>query len=405
MKRSTLLVTIAAGVAAVAAMAWAFAPRPLEVEVAAVTQGVFEATIDEDAKTRLRDRYLVSAPLAGLLRRVTLREGDAVAADAVVALLTPLMPAMVDDRTLREQQIQVEVADARVDQAGARIERAKVTLAQANDALQRSQQLSGQGFVSPAKLETDRLAVAAAQKELEAAQQDRHVAGHQVDEARAALAAVRSPTRTGGRVFELRAPVAGRVLRLQQTSEGVVALGTPVMEVGDTRKLEVVAELLTTDALRATPGRRVIIERWGGPGVLEGRVRLVEPAAFTKVSALGVEEQRVRVLIDIETPPETWAALGDAYRVGVRIVTVSVPDAIKVPTSAVFPRARSDGGKDGEMAVFVIDDGRARHVNVTLGARNGQEAWIREGLAPGATVIVYPPTVLKDGARVKSRRV
>ena len=166
-----------------------------------------------------------------------------------------------------------------------------------------------------------------------------------------------------------------------------------------------VAELLTTDALRATPGRRVVIERWGGPGVLEGRVRLVEPAAFTKVSALGVEEQRVRVLIDIESPPETWAALGDAYRVGVRIVTVSVPDAVKVPTSAVFPRARSDGGKDGEMAVFVIDDGRARQVNVTLGARNGQEAWIREGLAPGATVIVYPPTVLKDGARVKARRV
>jgi len=285
MKMKTVLLAGLGAVAALALLAWAFAPRPTEVETASVTRGRFETTIDEDARTRLRDRYVVSAPLSGLLTRVGLREGDAVEADQVVATLTPTLAPMLDDRTLREQQVRIEVTDAQVDRIDARIERAKVALLQAQNDVRRSEQLAGDGFVSPTKLETDRLAALAAQKELDAARQERHVAGHEVEQARAALLAIRQNGRPGLRAFELRAPTGGRVLRVMQTSESAVALGTPLVELGDTHSLEVVAELLTTDALQARPGSVVKVERWGGPGILQGRVRLVEPGAFTKVSA------------------------------------------------------------------------------------------------------------------------
>lgn len=391
--------------AAVALLAWAFAPRPVEVEVATVTQGHFETTVDEDGKTRLRERYVVSAPLAGLLTRITLREGDAVDAGAVVATLTPVLPPMLDERTLREQQVRLEITEAQVQRVNARVEGAKVALLQARNEVQRSEQLARQGFVSPTKLETDRLAALAAQKDLDAANEEFHVAGHEVEQARAALAAVRGSGRSGSRRFTLRAPTAGRVLRVVQTSETAVALGTPLVELGDTRGLEVVAELLTTDALQAKPGSRVLIERWGGDCALQGRVRLVEPAAFTKVSALGVEEQRVKVLIDITSPPDQWRALGDGFRVSVRLVTREVDNAIKVPVSAVFPVPDREGAPRGGMAVFVLENGRARMTSVQVGARNGADAWVQQGLAPGASVIVYPGAAVKDGARVSARKV
>ena len=302
MKKSTWIIGGTATLALAALLGWAFAPRPLEVETAAVTEGPFETTIEEDGKTRLRDRYVVSAPLAALLPRITLREGDAVEAGALLATLTPVLPAMLDERTRREQQVRVEITQAQAQRAAARIEGAKVALAQARNEQQRTEQLAKQGFVAPTKLETDRLTVMAAQKELDVAVEDSHVAAHEVEQARAALLALTQPG--GGRGFALRAPVAGRVLKVVQPSEGVVALGAPILELGDTARLEVVAELLTADALRAQPGSLVRIERWGGDGVLQGRVRRVEPGAFTKVSALGVEEQRVRVLIDLTSPPE-----------------------------------------------------------------------------------------------------
>lgn len=397
MKKNTWIVVIVGGLASAALLAWAFAPRPLEVEVAQVSEGPFETHIEEDGKTRLRDRYVISAPLAGTIGRVTLREGDAVEAGALLATITPVLPAMLDERTRREQQLRVEIAQAQRQRVAARIEGAKVALAQARNEQQRSEQLAKQGFVAPTRLETERLAVQAAQRDLEGAVEEGHVAAHEVEQARAALLALTSPG--GGRGFALRAPVAGRVLKVVQASEGVVALGAPLLELGDTTRLEVVAELLTADALRAAPGSRVRIERWGGDGLLEGRVRRVEPAAFTKVSALGVEEQRVRVLIDLTSPPEQWRALGDGFRVGVRIVTRAMDKVSKVPVSAVFPLP------EGGFAVFVLDGGRARSTPVKLGARNGHEAWIESGVAAGATVIVYPPAATRDGLRIKQRKV
>lgn len=399
MKKKTWMMLAAGAAVGVALFAWAFAPRPLGVELAAASEGPFETAIEEDGKTRLRDRFVVAAPLAGTLARITLREGDAVEAGTPLASITPVLPAMLDERTRREQQLRVEITQAQTQRVAARIEGAKVGLAQARNEQQRSEQLARQGFVAPTKLESDRLSVLAAQKELEAAVEEGHVAGHEVEQARAALMAATRPGAGAGKGFAVRAPIAGRVLKVAQASEGPVALGAPLVELGDTARLEVVAELLTADALRAAPGSAVRIERWGGDGVLEGRVRLVEPAAFTKVSALGVEEQRVRVLIDLVSPAQRWASLGDGFRVGVRIVTRSLPKVLKVPVSAVFPRP------EGGNAVFVVEGGRARLVPVQLGARNGQEAWIESGLAAGAQVIVYPPPATRDGLRVAPRQV
>lgn len=399
MNKKRMLYIGAASAAIVAVLAWAFAPRPVEVEVSAASVGRFERTIDEDGRTRLRDRYVVSAPLAGHLSRITLREGDTLAADAPIATLTPALSPMLDERTVRELRARVDAAQAMVKRAGARIGLAQVSREQARNEVRRSEELAAQGYVSATKLETDRLALRAAQKEYEAAEEDRHVAEYDLAQARAALEAIRQPGTGAARAFVVRSPIAGTVLRVNQTSEAMVGLGAPLVEVGDTRRLEVLAELLTSDALQTPPGTSVRIERWGGEGVLEGRVRLVEPSAFTKVSALGVEEQRVNVLIDITSPAEQWQALGDGFHVSVSLVVQNVDRALRVPVSAVFPQPAEAG-----MAVFTIDGGRARLVPVEVGARNGVEAWIKSGLAAGTQVIVYPPSSVTEGVRVKARK-
>jgi HlyD family secretion protein len=397
MKTSTALAVSGIALAALAAVAWAFAPRPLEVETAQVAEGPFEASVDEDARTRLRDRYVVSAPLAGRLDRIELREGDAVAAGAVVATLTPALSPLLDERSLRELRARVDAAQAGVERAAARVEGAKVAVLQARNDARRSEELARQGFVAPTKLESDRLALLAAQKDQDAALAERHVATHEVAQARAALGAVQ---RGGGPAFAVRAPVAGRVLRVVQASEASVALGQPLLELGDTAHMEVVAELLTTEAVKLKPGQAVHIERWGGAGELQGRVRLVEPGAFTKVSALGVEEQRVRALIDLASPAEQWRSLGDGYRVGVRIVVQAEPRALQVPLAAVFPRSDAAG-----VAVFAVDGPRARLQPIEVAARSATHAWVRSGLAVGTRVVIYPPATLMDGARVRTRQL
>lgn len=408
MSRRSWIAAIAAAVLLGLALLWAFMPQPVAVEVAAVTQGRFETTIDEDGKTRLADRYVVAAALAGRLARIGLREGDPVEAGMTVATLTPVLPALQDERARRELRARVEAAEDNVARAAARVQRVQVALAQARTEQRRSEELAQQGFIAPTKLDADRLATEAAQRELDTAAAEQRIAGHDLEQARAALGAVQPGAAV--RPFEVRSPIGGRVMRVLQQSETVVALGTPLIELGDTQRLEIVAELLTADALAAAPGRHVRIEGWGGPAALEGRVRAVEPAAFTKVSALGVEEQRVRVLIDFTSPRVQWQALGDGFRVGVRIVTVAQEEALQVPVSAVFPLPADGAGSGPDTtaespthAVFVIEGGRARQVPVRLGGRNGSAAWIRSGLALGTSVIVYPPATVHDGVRVRVR--
>lgn len=396
--KNTTKITLALGaVLAAALVAWAFAPRPLEVEAATAAVGPFETTLDEDARTRLAERYGVSAPLAARLARIALREGDAVKAGEVVAVLQPLPTPLLDERSRREQAARVQAAEAAVAQAGKRVEAARVAQQRAQDELRRSEQLAQQGFVADTRLQAERLAVQSAQKDLEAAVEGTHIARHERDLARVALGLAAGQGGSGR--IELRAPVSGQVLKVHAASEATVAPGAPLIDIGDTARLEIVAELLTADALQARPGSPVRVERWGGPGELQARVRRVEPAAFTKVSALGVEEQRVNVLIEITSPREQWAALGDAYRVGVRVVTRSEPKALKVPVGAVFPQAAPATGS----AVFVIDGAHARLRPVQLVARNGAEAWIGQGLQAGERVLVYPPPAVADGARVRVR--
>ncbi|MCM2252790.1 MAG: efflux RND transporter periplasmic adaptor subunit [Ramlibacter sp.] len=383
---------VAAAVAAAAALAWAFSPRPVEVEVATVTQGRFEQAIEEDGRTRLKERYTVSAPVAAQLARIALREGDCVTAGDTVATLTPVMPSMVDERSVREASARLKAAAAGVGRAAARVERARLSLQEARLEHSRSEKLAGDGFISPSRLDATRLALGGARRELDMAQAEREVA---VQEQAQAAAVLQPVTGAQGRPLRVRSPVSGVVLRVIQPSEATVPAGTALLDVGDPSRMEVISELLTTDAVLAQPGRRVVIERWGGPAI-EGRVSRVEPAAFTKTSALGIEEQRVKVLIDITAPPQAWQAMGDGFRVSVRIVTTSVEQALLVPVGALFPHEQG-------MAVYQLAGRRAKLQPVEVAARNGSEAWVRSQLAPGDAVVLYPPAALADGRRVRVR--
>lgn len=393
----TTWVWIALGAAAAAALVWAFSPRPVEVEIAKVQQGVFEQAIEEDGQTRLKNRYAISAPVAARLARTTLREGDSLAAGDIVAVLAPVMSSMVDERSARELAARLRAASAGMESATARLERARVALEEARLDLKRNQRLADDGFVSTARLDTARLGLAAAQRELEAASAEREVALHERSQAAAALAPTTATT-TGasGRLLVVRSPISGVVLKVPLQSEATITAGTVLLEAGDPAHMEVVAELLTTDAVQAQPGTRAVIERWGGPPV-EGKVRRIEPAAFTKISALGIEEQRVKVLIDIVDPPGTWRSLGDGFRVGVRVITTRVDQVLVIPVGALF--TQGDG-----FAVYRLDGNRAKLQPVELGGRNNTSAWVRNSLAAGQSVVVYPPSSVVDGKRVKIRK-
>jgi HlyD family secretion protein len=300
---------------------------------------------------------------------------------------------MVDARSRSEANARLRAAAAGVERAGARIAKARVALQEARLEQDRSEKLAADGFVSTSRLDAARLATVSAQRELDMAGAEREVAVHEQAQAAAALqpAAAGAP----GRPLNVRAPVSGVVLRVVQTSEATVPAGAALMDIGDPSHMEVLSELLTTDAVQAQPGRAVVIERWGGPPV-EGRVRRVEPAAFTKVSALGIEEQRVNVLIDVTSPPQAWRAMGDGFRVTARIITARADQATLVPVGALFPHG------DG-MGVYKLDGRRARLVPVKVVARNASEASVQDSLAVGDKVVIYPPAALADGKRVKVR--
>lgn len=387
---------IAIGLAlTITALVWAFRPQPVPVETAEVRRGLFAQTIDEDGKTRVRERYVVAAPVAGQLARVRVKAGDAVRAGAPVAVLSPPAPAMIDARTARELNERIAAANAARRQAQARVARAEAGLEQAQVDLARQKRLQGEGFVAAAALDQAELAVRVQTRESEAARFAHEQAAHELDLARAALlhAQEGAATRRAGTEWQIGAPVDGRVLRVLQESETVVGIGTPLLEIGDPTDLEVVVDVLSTERLRIADGARVEIDAGGGLR-LEGRVQRVEPAAFTKVSALGVEEQRVNVILDFAGPLDTIWTLGDAFRVEAHIVTYRAEDAVKVPVGALF--------REGEgWAVFVAQDGAAAKRAVRVARRNGAEAMVEDGLAAGERVIVYPSDALRDGSAIE----
>ncbi len=395
MKRAVIFSTT--GLLLVALLVWAFMPTPTEVEIATVTQGRFERSVREDGKTRVRDRYVVATPLTGRVARINLKQGDTVARDATVATLWPIAPALLDERARAEQTARIGAMQASVARTRANVERAGAALDQARAELKRSETLALQGFVSPNQNETGRLSVRLREKELESARQEEDAARHELDQSRIALKQFSQSTQDGQqRVYAIKAPVSGKVLKVLQQSEGVVMAGTPLLELGDPTQLEVVVDILTEDAAQIKPGTRVQLANWGGPDTLEGTVRLIEPAAFTKVSALGVEEQRVNAIVDITSPPEKWQTMSDGFKVDVRVLVQVVENAVKVPVSALFPVGARSG-------LFVLDAGHARLREIEVAARNGVDAWVKVALAQGTQVIVYPDTKLKDGDRVKGR--
>ena len=378
-------------------LVWAFKPKPLTVEVASVTQGRFERAVQEYGKTRVRQRYIVSAPLAGRVDRVLLNQGDSVKQGDTVALLRPMVPALLDERTLGEQAAHVSVMAASLARSVANVGRAKAAEDQAQAELKRSEALARQGFVSPSQNESGRLTLRLRLQETESARQEENAARHELEQAQAARRQfAQAPQGVLQPSFAVKAPVSGNVLKVLQQSEASVLAGTALLELGDPAKLEVVVDILTEDATEVKPGAAVQLLNWGHAQVLSGQVRWVEPAAFTKVSALGVEEQRVNLIINITAPAAQWRALGDGFKVDVRVLVEVAENAVMVPVSALFPIGSRSG-------VFVVEEGHAHLQEVNVQARNGTSAWVKAGLTVGSKVIIYPDSKLKDKAAVKLR--
>jgi HlyD family secretion protein len=381
--------------AAAALLYWAFRPAAVPVEVATVTRGSFRATVEEDGRTRIRNRYVVSSPLPGRLLRPELKAGDTVKANARLATLLPASSPMLDARSRQELEERLGAAEAAMQEAQARLDRANAQEAQARRDLERVQVLQQKGAATNQQLEREQLSLRVAERDRVAAELRRHVTEHERDQTRALLRRATEATPPGEQ-WEISSPVSGRVLGVMQESETVVVAGAPLIEIGDPGDLEIIADVLTTQAVEIKPGAAMVIERWGGPGVLEGRVRLVEPAAFTKVSALGVEEQRVWVVGDILSPREIWAGLGDNFRVDARFVVAEFADAVIVPEGALF--RRNEG-----WAAFVAHDGVARETAVHLLRRSGRLAAVGSGLQVGQRVVLFPPSTLTDGAAITER--
>ena len=359
-------------------------PRPLPVETARVTVGTLRATVNEEGKTRIKQRYVVSAPVTGQLQRIPFKAGAEVrAGETVVAVIEPVSPTLLDARTR-------VATEAKRDTAVANLEKARAGQRFAASDLRRFEKLHAEKMVSVQELETGQLREASAAKEQAAAES----ALRQV-EAEMAEFAGNAPTGTNTLLdpIQVKAPATGSVLHVFEENSRVVAAGTPLMEIGDPVDIEVVVEVLSRDGAAILPGTPVELEQWGGGEPLKAKVRLVEPAAFTKVSALGVEEQRVNVVADLLTPPDQRRSVGDNFRVEARIIVWESRNALKAPVGALFRKGE-------QWAAFVVADGRARLKIVKAGRSSGTETQVLEGLKEGEEVILYPGSRVRDGQRV-----
>ena len=386
------LIWIAVALVAVLLVWLALTPDAIAVEAATVGRGPLRVTVNEEGETRLRRRFVVSAPVPGRVLRIDSRPGDAVRAGATLAVIQPAAPMPLDARTRAAAEARVRAAQASIDRVRADRQRLTVELQQAEADAARAKALLDTGYGTREAFEQLQARVASLRESINAADSAARASEFELAEAKAAL--ISRGDATGGRATTVTAPIDGLVMKRLQESEAVVQAGTPLLEIGTLDDLEIVADLLSTDAVKVSPGAPVIIDRWGGEGTLEGRVQRVEPSGFMKISALGVEEQRVNVVIDFETPREARASLGDGYRVEVRIVVWEKADALTVPTSSLF--------RSGDQwAVFVIEGDVARRRTIRIGERNEQAAEVLEGLAAGDRVVAYPGESLAEGVTVR----
>jgi len=379
---------------------WLFWPRAVPVDFATAAPGPLQVSVSDEGETRVKDVFVVSAPVPGAMRRILLEAGDTVrAGDTVVAQIAPSDPSFLDRRSEAEARAAVRAAEAAQKLATASVNRARAELDFARAELERYRGLAASNTISANDLDAAERRARTSDAAMEEARAALRVRASELAQARARLmdpAFARRQRSADCDCVDVLSPVSGSVLRILKESEGVVASGTALVEVGDPAEMEIVADLLSTDAVRVQPGQRVVIEAWGGRDPLNARVRRVEPFGFTKVSALGIEEQRVNVVMDFTDPPERWERLGHGYRVEPRIILAEKADALKVPRAALF----RDGG---DWAVFVGDGGRAALRKVALGLENGLEAEVTQGLAAGDEVVLQPGDRVSDGTRVKPR--
>lgn len=375
----------------------AMRPQPVAVDTAIVSRGPLVVTIGDDGKTRIRERYVVSAPLHGRLVRIKFNPGDEVVAhETLLTNIEPTESSLLDPRSIAQAKSRVKAAEARQNRATPQLKSASVALNHAEAEMGRLQDLVNRNAGSQQALDFQRVIFQKAGHDYEAATFEIEIAKFELDVAKAALTRTGKNAAPGDWSFPVTSPISGRVLRVFQESSTIVAAGERILEIGDASDLEIEVDVLSTDAVRIKPGARVILEQWGGDEPLSGRVRLIEPSAFTKVSALGIEEQRVDVIIDFTDKPNVRPALGDGYRLEASIVVWESPDVLTVPTGALF---RSGD----EWAVFVVRGSRAQLATIELGHRNDDAAEVREGLQESDRVILYPGDRIEDGVALKAR--
>ena len=387
--RLTWTIRTGAVLAVVAATVWLLRPRPLLVEVAPVVSGPFEATVTAEGKTRVKDLFVVAAPVDGELERITLKNGDAASVSGVVAQIWPVAPRPLDVRSRAEAVAAVTSARAAVERADATQKEAEAAVEHADSTFRTTQQLASKNVVAPNDVDHAGHELEIRRQALQASRSALDVARAELVRAQAAAATSTSPS--GRTRTDVRSPVPGRVLRVLHESAGPVVAGTPLLEVGNVSNLEIAADFLTTDAMSIKPGAPAVIQDFGDAPAIHARVRRVEPAAFTKVSPLGLEEQRVNVILDVTDPQ---VAFGHDYHVNVAVVVWKANNALAIPSTALF-RVGAD------WAVYVVRDGRARLVRVGTGRSDATRTVIERGLAVGDIVVVQPSDALVDGHRVR----
>jgi HlyD family secretion protein len=383
----------------------ALLPKPVNVDVATVLEQPLRVTVEEDGKTRIREKYIISAPVAGRLGRIELDPGDRVSAnETLVAVIMPADPSMLDARSKVQAEARVHQAETAVKRAEANIEQVRINYDLSQAKYDRAKKLLATKAISEDEHEIVRADYLANKQRLKTAEFDSEIAQFELDMAEAALMQFKAANTEGddasqvpSEPFELFAPISGQVLRIFQESSTVLMVGTPLIEVGDPRNLEIEIDVLSTDAVKIKPGAALTIDHWGGDSPLKGIVRVVEPAAFTKISSLGVEEQRVNVIADFDEPPERIATLGDGYRVEADITIEESDQVLQVPSSALFRYRR-------EWHVFRVVNGRAELRKVEIGMQNDSQSQILKGLAADDLVVVYPSDDIQDGSSVNISR-
>jgi HlyD family secretion protein len=375
----------------------ALRPQPIMIEAGAATRGPLTVTVLEEGKTRIRHRYLITPPVAGYLNRVLLRAGDRIEAGVtVLATIQPQPASFLDPRARAEAEAHVKSAEATRMQRETQIERARAALDLAQKELVRAKELKKSGAIATKDLDTAESQVTMLSREVNTAQFALQVADFELVQARAALTQVQTPATENADPLKIVAPVSGYVLNVFEESARLITAGTQIMEVGDPTDLEAEIELLSSDAVGVQAGAEVSIEQWGGAAPLRGKVTVVEPGGYTKVSALGVEEQRVKVRVDFVDPLPPGMTLGDRFRVEARIVSWHSDNVLQIPTGALFRRG-------GDWMTYLLDGRKARLAKVEIAHNNGVSAEVVSGLAEGQRVIVHPPDAVTEGATVQPR--